>query len=132
MRNILNSLRNKNWPFYDRHYVYPIASNFKEDQPADMHFVHYEYMHIRMKPQSTKYRRASPTSNSIPKYVILTIDSRNMLQIWDNTHKVQNPFQNTRRLMNLNLTAEGICDSPYDIIGVSTSITPANSYRKDN
>ena len=79
MRNILNSLRNKNWPFYDRHYVYPIASNFKEDQPADTHFVHYEYMHIRMKPQSTKYRRASPTSNSIPKYVILTIDSRNML-----------------------------------------------------
>ena len=34
--------------------------------------------------------------------------------------------------MNLNLTAEGICNSPHDIIGVTTAITPANSYRKDN
>lgn len=34
--------------------------------------------------------------------------------------------------MNLNLTDEDICSSPSDIIGISTSTNPANSYKRDN
>jgi hypothetical protein len=89
---VLNSLRNKNWAFFDRHYVYPVEKESDEPKPEGTEFLFYDYMHIRMKPQSTRYRRASPTANSIPKYVVLTIDSRNMLQVYDSTHKAQNPF----------------------------------------
>jgi len=35
-------------------------------------------------------------------------------------------------LASINLTSEGICNSPSDIILMSTAQTPANSYKKDN
>jgi len=59
----------------ERQYVFP-------EEPSQ-EFVHYEYMHIRMKPQSTKFKRASPTANSIPKYVIVVIYSDNQLVVYD-------------------------------------------------
>ena len=70
----------KNNPYFDRQYVYDEAQ-----------FTHYDYMHIRMKQQSTKYMRASPTSNSQPKYVIVTINRENILNVYDITTKAQNP-----------------------------------------
>ena len=50
VRNTLNSLRNKNWAFFDRHYVYPVEKISDEVKPKDTKFLFYDYMHIRMKP----------------------------------------------------------------------------------
>jgi hypothetical protein len=34
--------------------------------------------------------------------------------------------------MNMNLTEEGVCNDPSEIVGISTAKTPAPSYKRDN
>jgi len=94
--------------------------------------LHYEYMHIRMKKQSTKGLKVAATSNSIPKYVIVSIDSNNMLNIYDTTEKLQIYGKNTLNLLRFNLTQEGVCNDASEIISMATAKTPGSSYRKDN
>jgi len=50
--------------------------------------VQYDYMHIRMKQQSTKYVKAAATGNSIPKYVLVVLFSNNLLKVFDTDSKV--------------------------------------------
>jgi len=55
-----------------------------------------------------------------------------MLRIYEITNKVQEPFENTRELMVLNLTEEGVCSDPSTILRLQTAKTPANSYKRNN
>ena len=51
----------------------------------------YDFMHIRMKPQTTKYVRASATSNSHPMYVSVIIFKNNMMRIFQNSKTAVGP-----------------------------------------
>ena len=97
-----------------------------------LEFVHFEYMHIRMKPQSTRYARASPTANNLPKYVVVAIYSNNILKIYDTSTHAQDYNSNPHTLMTLNLTEEAICIDPREIVSLNTAKTPAQSYKRDN
>jgi hypothetical protein len=59
-------------------------------------FVLYEFMHIRLKPQSTKYVKAVATSNSNPRFVPIVLHANNLLKIYDITKKIQSSDDNTR------------------------------------
>lgn len=85
-----------------------------------------------MKKQSTSYVKVAATSNSQPKYVVVTIDSKNILNVYDISRPSQAPGQNGKVLFRYNLTYEGVCNSPNEILGIYTAKTPANSYKKDN
>lgn len=124
VRGTLNSLKFKNLPYFERGYVHP--------NEEGQSIIHYDFMHIRMKKQSTRYVKVPATSNSIPKYVVVTIDSQNILNVYDVTRWSQMPGQNGKVLFRYNLTHEGICDSSDEILGIYTAKTPANSYKKDN
>ena len=72
------------------------------------------------------------TSNSVPKYVVVTIDSKNILHVYDTSNPSQKPGENGKVLFRYNLTYEGVCNSSDKILGIYTAKTPANSYKKDN
>jgi hypothetical protein len=72
------------------------------------------------------------TSNSVPKYVVVTIDSKNILNVYDTSNPSQKPGENGNVLFRYNLTYEGVCNSSDEILGIYTAKTPANSYKKDN
>lgn len=93
---------------------------------------HFEYMHIRVKPQSTKNYRVSATTNPKPHYVIVTVSTDNILRIFETLTKVQEPFENTRQLMSLNLTEEGVCSDSHEVLLIQTQKTPASSYKRNN
>lgn len=97
-----------------------------------LQFAKYEFMHIRIKPQSTQFVKAPATSNSIPYYVMVVLYSNNILKVYENTKKTQVPGVNTRAMFTLNLTQEGICDKADDVILMETATQPFNSYKKDN
>jgi hypothetical protein len=113
-----------NYPFYERGYFY---------KPEDAgQFVKYEYIHLRMKPQSTKYIRASATSNSIPRYAIVAVYDNNILHVYDHTKESKSVGENSYLLLALNLTEEGVCDDPSEILKMETSRAPSNNYKRDN
>ena len=128
-RNVLNSLKLRNYPFLERQYIYPAS---EDELNPDLDFTHYDYMHIRMKSQSTKYKRVSATSNSIPKYVPVVIYSNNILVVYDTSVRMQLFKKNRPVLFRLNLTEEGVSSNPNEILQMNTAKTPANSYKKDN
>jgi len=96
--------------------------------PTD--FVLYDYMHIRVKPQSTKYSRASPTANSLAKYVLVVIESDEMLRVFDTTKRALPLGENPTVLMTIDLRAEGL--AAKDVILLEATKSPHNSYRRDN
>ena len=120
----LNSLSMTNHPFYERGYYY------NQEEASD--FVKYEYIHLRMKPQSTKYTRASATSNSLPRYALVAVFKNNLLTIFDATKENKAVGENPYVLLSLNLTEEGVCDDPSEILKMETSKTPSNNYKRDN
>lgn len=122
-RGTINAVKMKSLSWYERHVVY---------QSAAAPIVHFDYLHIRMKPQSTKQYRVAATTNPRPHYVIITISKDNMLRIYETTTMVQEPFANTRELMALNLTSEGVCSDPSEIVRLNSAKTPANSYKRNN
>ena len=85
-----------------------------------------------MKPQSTRYIRASATSNSLPRYALVAVYSNNMLTVFDATKENKGVGENPYTLMTLNLTEEGVCNDPSEILKMETSKTPANNYKRDN
>jgi len=113
-----------NHPFYERGYFY-LPKDFGD-------FVKYEYIHLRMKPQSTKYIRASATSNSIPRYAIAALFKNNILNVYDATKESKHICENPYLLLSLNLTEEGICNDPSEILKMETSKSPSNNYKRDN
>lgn len=92
----------------------------------------FDFMHIRIKPQGSKFIKAPATANSIPHYVLVVIYSNNMLKVYINTKKTQVPPINTQEMFSLNLTEEGLCTDAKDIIMMELSQQPFNSYKKDN
>ena len=129
-RNVLNSLKLRNHPFLERQYIYP--ANAENSINPELDFVHYDYMHIRLKPQSTKYKRVSATANSVPRYLPVVIHSDNTMVIYDTTVRMQGYMKNRPVFLRLNLTEEGISTSPHEILSLIVAQTPANSYKKDN
>ena len=91
-RSTLNSLKLRATPFLERQFVYQADSSGNLDSSID--FVFYDFMHIRVKPQSTRFYRASPTANSIPKYVIVAITSQNILYVYESPVRMQKYFKN--------------------------------------
>jgi len=75
----LNSLVLQNNAFLERTIIYP--------ENDTLTFVKYDFMHIRMKPQSTKSYKVPATVNSIPKYVLVVLYSNNILKIYDSAKK---------------------------------------------
>lgn len=122
-RGTINAVKMKSLSWHERQAVY---------QSAAAPIVHFEYLHIRMKPQSTKHYRVAATTNPRPHYVIATISKDNILRIYETTNRVQEPFANTRELMVLNLTLEGVCSDPSEILRLHSAKTPANSYKRNN
>jgi len=85
-----------------------------------------------MKPQSTKYIRASATSNSIPRYAIAALFKNNILNVYDATKESKHIGENPYLLLSLNLTEEGVCNDPSEILKMETSKSPSNNYKRDN
>lgn len=113
-----------NHPFYERGYFY---------LPKDAEdFVFYEYIHLRMKPQSTRYIRASATSNSIPRYAMVALYKNNILQVFDHSKESKHIGENPYLLLTLNLTEEEVCNDPSEILKMETSKAPSNNYKRDN
>ena len=62
----------------------------------------------------------------------MAISSNNMLHIFDASRESKPLGVNPYVLMTLNLTEEGLCNDPSEIVGLDTSKTPHNSYKRDN
>lgn len=116
MRSQINSFQYKNTPFVEKTKV------FMENSTNDnLRFVKYEFMHIRLKPQSTQFVKSPATSNSLPHYVMVVLYSNNILKVYENTKKTQVPGNNTKTLFTMNLTTEGVCDKAEDVILLETA-----------
>jgi hypothetical protein len=122
-RGTINAVKMKSLSWHERQAVY---------QSSSAQILHFDYLHIRMKPQSTKQYRVAATTNPRPHYVITTVSDDNVLRIYETTNKIQEPFANTRELMVLNLTLEGVCNDPSEILRLYSARTPANSYKRNN
>ena len=70
--------------------------------------------------------------NFVPKYVVVTIDSKNILNVYDTSNPSQKPVENGKVLFKYNLTYVGVCNFLDEILGIYTAKTPANNYKKDN
>ena len=119
----MNSQSMENSNFHERTVVY--AENQTD-------ILMYEYMHIRLKKQSTKYIKASPTGNSIPHYVTIALHSNNLLKVYANLKRVLPIGQNSDQLMSINLTAEGVCQDASEVVMIESAKSPFGSYKKDN
>ena len=57
-----------------------------------------------MKPQSTKWIKASATSNSIPRYAIVAVFKNNIMKVYDAVKETKSIGENPYVLLTLNLT----------------------------
>ena len=73
----------ENTPFIEKAYIYG-----DQNQRGRERNVHYDYMHIRMKPQSAKHAQVSVGAKPKPIYVIVTIFENNILKVFDLPAKV--------------------------------------------
>lgn len=119
----MNSIATQNNPITEKTKVF--AENGTE-------IVKFDFMHIRIKPQGSKFIKAPATANSIPHYVLVVIYSNNILKVYINQKKTQVPPINTQEMLSLNLTQESVCSDAKDIVMLELSQTAFNSYKKDN
>jgi len=63
---------------------------------------------------------------------VIAIYSNNILKIYDTSTYTQDYNSNPMTLMTFNLTEEGICIDPREIISLNTAKTPAQTYKRDN
>ena len=82
----------KSLSWLEKQTVYSPSTASDSQAQQNTQITHFDYMHVRIKPQSTKLYRVSATSNPKPHYLIVTISTDNVLRIYETTTKVQEPF----------------------------------------
>lgn len=54
------------------------------------------------------------------------------MQVFDHAKESKSVGENPYVLLTLNLTEEGVCNDPSEIIKMETSKSPSNNYKRDN